>query len=93
MLEQLPRDALQNGVPEVGVAQHVALAAIYHHHLDAVFCAGVLVPIHLQAKSSTAVRWGLLFGGSHVAPRTVCLLSCSKRKTLLDQFSVALGVA
>lgn len=58
VLRQLPRDALQNGVPEARLAQHVAPAAIDHHHLEAVLCAGVLHPIHLQAQSNTVVTWG-----------------------------------
>lgn len=50
--EELPRYALQNGVPEARVPQHVPLAPVNHHHLDAIFQAGVLPPIHLQTKAT-----------------------------------------
>lgn len=58
VLQQLPRDTLQNGVPEARVAEHVPLAAVDRHHLDAVLRAGVLRPVHLQAQSNMPVMWG-----------------------------------
>lgn len=64
MIEELPWDALQNGVPEARVAQHTPLAAVNHHHLDAIFQAGVLLAIHLQTKATAGVRWVLQAAGS-----------------------------
>lgn len=54
MVGQLPRDTLQDGAAEARVAQHVALAGVDRHHLDAVFRAGVPRPVHLWAERSTA---------------------------------------
>lgn len=80
MLQQLPRDALQNDVPEAGVAQHVAPVAVDRQHLEAVLRAGALHAVHLQAQSNTAVMWGpeaLLPHGSRADPGAACLQSSS----------------
>ena len=46
VIEELPRDALQDGVPEAGVVQHLPGPSVNHHHLDAIFRARVLLSTH-----------------------------------------------
>ena len=95
VIEELPGDALQDGVPEAGVVQYLPLLPVDHHHLDAVFEAGVLLPVHLQMTGNTECdvevgRGSLRLScppGSHVGSEgRGCQCSCSKHKTHFSQF-------
>ena len=46
VIEELPGDALQDDVPEADVVQHLPGPPVNHHHLDAIFQAGVLLSVH-----------------------------------------------
>lgn len=90
VLQKLPRDTLQNDVPEGGVAQHVAPVAVDRKHLEAILRAGTLHTVHLQAQSNTAVMCGpetLLPHGSHADPGAACLQSSSTQSAPLHGFS------
>lgn len=63
VVEELPGYALQDGVPEARVVHHAPVAPVKYHHLDAVFHAGELLPIHLQTQSHTGVGRGPPPGG------------------------------
>ena len=46
VIEELPGDALQDGLPEAGVVQHLPGPPVNHHLLDAIFQAEVILSVH-----------------------------------------------
>ena len=100
VIEELPGDALQDGIPEAGVVQYLPVPPVNHHHLDAVFQAGVLLPIHLQMPGNTecdmeagrgpegigVLRLSCPHGSPVGSEGRGCQYSCSKHKTHFSQF-------
>ena len=46
IIEELPGDALQDGVSEASVVQHLPVPPVNHHHLDAIFRAEVILSVY-----------------------------------------------
>ena len=76
IIEELPGDALQDGVSEASVVQHLPVPPVNHHHLDAVFQAGVLLPIHLQTTGNTECDVEAGGGGGGLEGIRALRLSC-----------------